>query len=153
MLKLVKMTAEMFKKYQATAVKAYAAEKVKAGTWQKDEALQRSQLAFQSLLPDGFSSKNNYFYMIQNNTQPVGMVWLAQYHENSDKAFIYDIQIYPDFQNQGFGTQALKLIATQAKALGFKSMGLHVFGHNKRAIHVYEKSGFQPTDISMEKDL
>ncbi|MDR7663013.1 GNAT family N-acetyltransferase [Limosilactobacillus fermentum] len=79
---------------------------------------------------------------IQNNTQPVGMVWLAQYHENSDKAFIYDIQIYPDFQNQGFGTQALKLIATQAKALGFKSLGLHVFGHNKRAIHVYEKSGF-----------
>ncbi|MGR5573280.1 GNAT family N-acetyltransferase [Limosilactobacillus fermentum] len=55
---------------------------------------------------------------------------------------MYDIQIYPDFQNQGFGTQALKLIATQAKALGFKSLGLHVFGHNKRAIHVYEKSGF-----------
>ncbi|MBS7687698.1 GNAT family N-acetyltransferase [Limosilactobacillus fermentum] len=65
--------------------------------------------------------------------------WLTSFYNSP---FIYDIQIYPDFQNQGFGTQALKLIATQAKALGFKSLGLHVFGHNKRAIHVYEKSGF-----------
>lgn len=69
------------------------------------------------------------------------------------KVFIYDILIKPEFQNQGLGTEAMGLIMIKARKLGFEKIGLHVFGHNQRALHVYQKVGFIPVDIRMERDL
>ncbi len=48
-----------------------------------------------------------------------------------------------DYQNTGYGTEAMQLILRY----GFREMNLHrillhVFGGNDRAIHVYEKVGF-----------
>lgn len=37
--------------------------------------------------------------------------------------------------------------------MGFSSIGLHVFGSNQRAIHVYQKCGYGITDIKMQKAL
>ncbi len=68
-------------------------------------------------------------------------------------AFIYDFKIYDNFQNKGFGSKALQLTTQEAKLKGFSSIALHVFGSNKRAIHVYEKNGFTTTDITMQKTL
>lgn len=40
-----------------------------------------------------------------------------------------------------------------AKEVGLKMIGLHVFGHNKVARGLYEKSGYTETNIKMEKTL
>lgn len=39
------------------------------------------------------------------------------------------------------------------KKLGVKKIGLHVFGHNKTARSLYEKSGYVETSIKMEKEI
>ncbi|MDM5143732.1 hypothetical protein ICE98_00803 [Lactococcus lactis] len=47
--------------------------------------------------------------------------------ENKQSAFIYDFEIYEEFQNLGFGSKTLDLVADKAKELGFSFLGLHVF--------------------------
>lgn len=49
-----------------------------------------------------------------------------------------------DRRNEGFGTEATKLILDFAfNALNLHSVMLRVFSFNKRAIHIYEKCGFK----------
>ena len=83
----------------------------------------------------------------------IGYIWFGTDNENASTAFICDFEIYKTYQNSGFGSKTLELVSNEAKNMGFTSLGLHVFGSNSRAIHVYQKSGFNITDIKMQKQL
>lgn len=106
-----------------------------------------------SCFPTGFKLLIIIFYLIFNKEEKIGYIWLAKDDENKQSAFIYDFEIYEEFQNLGFGSKTLDLVADKAKELGFSFLGLHVFGSNSRALHVYKKMGFQITDINMRKEL
>ncbi|KRM44401.1 GNAT family N-acetyltransferase [Lentilactobacillus parafarraginis] len=153
MLSLTPMTQADYDDYLATAATTFASEKVKAGTWNEQLAFQRASETYQRLLPNGIKTPDNYFYRIDQDKTKVGVLWLAKSHDNPEAAFIYDLYIFKDYQNQGIGTEALQLADDEARQLGFKRIALHVFGHNERALHVYQKSGFEITDINLEKPL
>ncbi|WP_220739713.1 GNAT family N-acetyltransferase [Leuconostoc miyukkimchii] len=153
MLKLTVMDTNHFKKYINTAVQEYATEKEAAGTWLKVDALKNAQDTYDRLLPLGLETPHNFFYTILDDTTIVGYVWFGADNENESVAFIFDFEIYAPYQNKGFGSGALDLVTPEAKEKGFTSLGLHVFGSNTRAIHVYEKSGFKITDVKMKKDI
>ncbi|WP_404399120.1 GNAT family N-acetyltransferase [Lactococcus lactis] len=153
MLKLTKMTKEAFENYMSFAIEAYANEKVNNGTWNKNNSLSNSKDTYNKILPNGMLTPNNYFYSINNDEIIIGYIWIAKSTDNEDTAFIYDFEIYNEFQNQGFGKTTIDLIGVEAKKLGFKNLALHVFGNNLRAIHVYKKAGFQTTDLNMRKEL
>ncbi|RZQ58888.1 GNAT family N-acetyltransferase [Weissella paramesenteroides] len=53
--------------------------------------------------------------MIEEDSQVKVYIWLAAYRGNDEIAFVYDINIYPDFQNQGLGTQTLALATDKMK--------------------------------------
>lgn len=153
MIILNAMSQKDYDTYLSTAVTDYAGEKIKAGTWTEQLAFQRASEEYQRLLPNGIETPDNYFYRIDHNETKVGVIWIAKSTDNPETAFIYDLQILKQYQDQGFGKQALKLAGNEALKIGFKNMALHVFGSNKRAIHVYRESGFEVTDINMEKKL
>ena len=153
MIKILKMTQDGFDHYMLFAIKNYANEKVNNGTWESKDALSNSKKQYALLLPDGLQTANHYFYSIFNKEEKIGYIWLAKDDENKQSAFIYDFEIYEEFQNLGFGSKTLDLVADKAKELGFSFLGLHVFGSNSRALHVYKKMGFQITDINMRKEL
>lgn len=153
LLKLAKMSQSDFEKYWQTAVVDYANEKVKAGAWPTDHAKDNAKQEFEKLVPDGLATPGHYFYDIVASNTKVGTVWLAERSADSKEAFLYDIQISPAYQGQGFGTKTLQLIDEEAAHLGFKKIALHAFGNNKRAIHVYEKDGFEITDVWMAKKV
>ncbi|MCJ1989660.1 GNAT family N-acetyltransferase [Lactococcus carnosus] len=153
MLTLTKMHQANFDDYMATAITTYASEKEANGSWPKADALSNAETAYQQLLPDGLLTADNYLYIIQEKAETLGYIWFAKSNQDSETAFIYDFEIYPAFQNRGFGTQALSLVESEAKQLGFSALSLHVFGSNAPAIHLYKKVGFGVTDISMRKTL
>ena len=153
MISLRKMSESECQMYEQHGIKSYAAEKTKAGKISLTDAMKLAQQEYHNLLPDGLKTKKNYFYMLEEEAQVKGYIWLAAYQGNDEIAFIYDIDVYPEFQNQGLGTHALELATEKMKQFGFKYLRLHVFGHNKRAIHVYEKLGLHATDIMMEKEI
>ncbi|KRL01095.1 GNAT family N-acetyltransferase [Liquorilactobacillus capillatus] len=152
-MKLVRMSQKNYEKYIIGTIKEYAAEKTEAGTWPASEALQLAKEEYRRLLPEGLATKDNYFYTFEEDGETIGYLWFANNTHQPGNAFIYDFAIDTVFQNKGFGTQALGAIFIEARKLGFKKIGLHVFGQNTRAIHVYQKLGFTPTDITMSRDL
>ncbi|MFT8853357.1 GNAT family N-acetyltransferase [Leuconostoc suionicum] len=153
MLRLENMTAAHFDYYMSSSIKEYAVEKVQAGSWTQEDSLDNAKLTYDRLLPDGLNTPNNFFFSIIKGDNVIGYIWLGPDSENKNIAFIFDFEIYDAYQNNGFGSQAISLASTKAKTLGFTSVGLHVFGTNSRAIHVYEKAGFEITDIKMQKKL
>jgi RimJ/RimL family protein N-acetyltransferase len=60
-----------------------------------------------------------------------------------DRAAMFGIVMGPEFQNQGLGTQAARLMVDYGFAeLGLNRIGLHVYAFNDRAIAAYRKAGF-----------
>lgn len=152
MVILREMSNVEFNEYLDKSIKAYAEEKVKSGNWKKDDSLSLSESEYNKLLPDGVDTINNYlFSIIDENNDIIGVIWINK--KDSNSCFIYDICINDNFQGRGYGLMAMQEVENFAKSLGAETIGLHVFGHNNRAIKLYEKLGYKATNISMSKQL
>jgi|WetSurMetagenome_2_1015567.scaffolds.fasta_scaffold788665_2 ribosomal protein S18 acetylase RimI-like enzyme len=156
MVRLVPMTATEYQPYLDMSVREYAEEKVQAGNWQPEEALERSAQEFHKYLPDGVATKDNYLYDIVDETLGVrvGLIWLARMMQGTKPImFIYDFRIDEAQRRKGYGEQAMLAAEVQAKALGYDTIALHVFGFNHAARALYEKLGYEITNINMAKKL
>ncbi len=156
MVRLVPMNETEYQAFLDISVSEYADDKVKAGNWQPEEALEKSAQEFRRFLPDGVATKDNYLYRIEDETlaTTVGTIWLARIMQGTHPiAFIYDFRIDEPFRRKGYGEQAMRAAEEQAKALGFDTIALHVFGHNHAARALYEKMGYEITNINMAKKL
>jgi ribosomal protein S18 acetylase RimI-like enzyme len=150
------MKATEYESYLAISIHEYAEEKVQAGNWQLEEALERSTKEFQQLLPEGVATKDNYLYDIEDGAlgAKVGIIWLARMMQGTKSImFIYDFRIDEAYRRKGYGEQAMRAAEEQAKGLGFDTIALHVFGHNHAARALYEKMGYEITNINMTKKL
>lgn len=151
MIRLEEMKSNEFQRYLSYAIKNYADGHVKAGNWDELEAIGKATKEFENLLPEGEKTANNKLFIIRDEEQEVGMIWLAQ--QSTEKGFIYDINIWEGNQGRGYGKKAMEEIEIVAKKLGLKNIGLHVFGYNKVARGLYEKLGYIETDILMKKNI
>lgn len=61
--------------------------------------------------------------------------------------------IFEAFRGKGFGTKTLEALDILAKEMKINKIELHVFAHNKTALGLYNKVGFESTDITMAKYL
>lgn len=149
---LRKMSSIEFENYIDNAVKSYAKEKIESGNWTEDEAFYRSKSEYDKLLPNGVNSNNNYLFSILNEIDNViGMIWLNVNENNL--GFIYDLNIYKEYQGKGYGLKAMEEIENIARSLELEKIELHVFGHNTKAINLYEKLNYRKTNIIMSKKL
>ena len=151
MIKLVLMNSVEYQKYISTAIKTYAEEKVLAGNWSEQESVRKAQEEYGRLLPNGEKTENNFLYSIVMEDKSIGVIWLARLSEK--KGYIYDIAIEQEYQGFGYGKEAMKLIENVGQKLGINNIGLHVFGHNKVARGLYDKLGYQTTNVLMEKEI
>jgi len=55
------------------------------------------------------------------------------------------IIVRSDYRDMGIGTEIMKVLLEQARFMGIKVATLTAFSTNRRAIHVYEKVGFEET--------
>ena len=156
MVQLIPMADSDYPAYLQNAIREYAQDKVESGNWLPDEALQRSEQEFLKLLPAGVQTENHYLYTILDEAggQKVGMIWFVLDCTHPLKlAFIFDFEIYEAFRRRGYGLQALRAAEAQARQMGAKKIGLHVFAHNHAARALYEKAGYQVTNLNMSKPL
>lgn len=159
MVQLIPMTPAEFDAWLASSVKTYADEKVRAGSWEAADALERSAGEHEKLLPQGLASVDNYLYTIMGETAadeapaPVGVLWFAVPPWKPPMAFVYDFLIYEPYRRRGYARQALLALEDKVRPLGLETIGLHVFGHNHGARALYERAGFEITDLQMVKKL
>ena len=156
MIRLVPMTESEFQVYLKDSIENYAQEHVKAGNWDSSTALEKSEREFLQLLPDGVASKKQHLFSIEeiHTGAKIGLIWFAEQQQASrPSAFIYDFLIYEEYRNKGYGKQTLAALEEKVKELEIETISLHVFGHNKAAIHLYEAVGYEITDMTMKKHV
>jgi len=151
-LTLVPMTEAAYQSWSQASVATFAEEKVRSHAWEAADALRLSQENFAQLLPDGRASRDHYLYTItaQPGAVPVGILWFARKH---NEAYLYEIMIAEEFRGRGYGRQAMHLLEAAVTQLGLAAIALHVFGHNQRALGLYQSLGYETTDLNMRKPL
>lgn len=136
------------------SIKEYAEEKTIAGNFQKETSLEQAENEFNQLLPDGLKSKDHYLFTLIDgeNQEDVGSLWI-NVQEDGIEAFIYDIKIHESKRGRGYGKEALKSLDSYAREKDISKISLHVFGHNKVALSLYQNTGFEVTNVLMSKTL
>jgi RimJ/RimL family protein N-acetyltransferase len=155
MTQLVSMTEEQFEQYLSHSIREYAEDHIKGGRWTAENAYEESRKEFQNYLPEGVQTPDHYLYSIYDEQRDVhvGILWFARVVRGEPMAFVYDVKIDEAQRRHGYGSQAFQLMEEKVRELGLSSIGLHVFGHNKGALQMYEKLGYVPTNINMRKIL
>lgn len=149
------MTQAEYKNWYDDCVVDYAKDKEIALKISPAEALELSRGSFAKGLPDGLNTADNHFYsLINEQSKPVCSLWIALKTEwGTTKAFIYDITVAKGEKRKGYGEQTMLLLEAEAAKLGATQIDLHVFAHNEAARKLYEKVGYNVTDLSMSKTI
>ena len=154
-IELVPLTKEQFEAWLPGTIAMYAGEHVATGRWSKEESLQRSREEHERLLPQGLDTPGHRLWNIVRSSDRavVGLLWVQVMQTPRPSAFIYNIEIYPQFRRRGYAEQAMLRLEEEVRGLGLEAIRLHVFGHNTAARPLYEKLGYVPTNIQMLKRL
>jgi ribosomal protein S18 acetylase RimI-like enzyme len=154
-VKLLPISEEDFRRYLKSEILEYAKEKVKSGNWEEREAFDLSTKSFRNLLPGGRETSGHSIMSIVDSISKdkVGVLWVEWNNKEHNASFIWDIIIYDNFRRKGYGSAALKQLEKMAVEKGSSGISLHVFGHNKAAISMYESLGYYATNIIMKKDI
>ncbi len=154
-IELVPMTAEEFEAWLPGEISDYAAEHVRTGRWSAEEALERSREEHTQLLPQGLATPDHRLWNIvaAGGREAVGMLWIQVMQKPMPSAFIYNIEVFPEFRRRGYAERAMLRLEEEARRLRLEGIRLHVFGHNTAARPLYEKLGYVPTNIQMVKRL
>lgn len=71
------MSEAEFGDFLARSITDFAEDKVRAGSWDPNEAVANSRQVHEKLLPHGLSTPNQHLYMIELDGHSVGNLWLA----------------------------------------------------------------------------
>ena len=154
-IELVPMTAKQYEALMPEVIAGYAHENVVSGRWTEEESMHQSREQTERLLPQGLATPDHRLWTIARagDHEPVGMLWIHVKQKPKPHAFIYYIEIYPQFRRHGYAEQAMTQFEEEARRLGLESIRLDVFDHNAAARPLYAKLGYEATNILMAKRL
>ena len=92
--------------------------------------------------------------MIETNDEAIGLI---QYYEENDPNFRHagiDLAVATAWQNQGYGTEALRLVARYLiDERGHHRLTIDPAVANERAVRAYERVGFRPVGVMRQYAL
>lgn len=143
-----------YEAYMAWSIPNLAAEQVRTGAWQEQDALERSKAAVERFLPQGFQTPGHFFLDLVEVDKRVGMLWLFVDPVAGHKtAYLYHVLIEEAHRGRGLGSQAMKLAEGEARDRGCTALELTVFPWNQAARRLYAKLGYTELNIRMGKRL
>ena len=147
------MTESEFVEWHVQSKNNYRDELHRSGL-SLSEAQKKADDDMSRLLPEGLNSKDQFLFSMKDTGRNVGILWFGiRGAEDNRKAFIYDIVVDVSERGKKYGERALKLLELEVKKRGLSHIGLHVFGHNLVARNLYEKMGYEITNLNLEKKL
>ncbi|MCI4330589.1 MAG: GNAT family N-acetyltransferase [Thermoplasmata archaeon] len=156
MIDLAPMTPAEFRRFIERSTVSYAEDHVRAGNWSAEEAAARSASEIQGLLPKGIETADHFLYSILGgpSREPVGSLWYALRRVSSRiDLYVYWIGIDDRFRRRGYASDTFQRLEVDAVRLGASRIALQVFGDNLRARALYEKLGFEPTNLLMARKV
>ena len=155
MIRLTPMTEEHYKDFIDLSLEAFARDQVQAGQWQTGEMSANRETLRSRVLPRGLSTPNHFFFNVEDKETGarVGGLWYLLEEDGERHFFVVDIQIFPEYRQHGYGSQALLAMEEKAREMGIRTIALHVFKHNRKARALYKKLGYAGEDTIMVKRL
>ena len=149
------ITEAEYTAWLAAVIPEYAADKVASGQWAQAVSIEKSTQEYTELLPQGQATPDNHLYTILDaESAAVGVLWFAVTTQFEARiAYVFDISVWPERQRQGHALRALRALEDEARTLGLAGIALHVFGHNTAARALYDKLGFQVTNLNLFKPV
>lgn len=150
------MRAEVYPSYLQASAAGYAEDNIASGRWPKEGALARSLAEYEVLLPRGVATPSQHLFEILSaeGGPTVGYIWFAVQEKHGVRsAFIYDVEIKPEFRRQGHAKRAFRALEKFIGTLNVTSICLHVFAKNTGAQALYRALGFAVTGMNMRKPL
>ena len=102
------------------------------------------------VLPDGLATANTWIWSVEDDGRVVGTVFLGV---RDGGAWLYDITIAEDERGKGYGRAAMTALEDEARALGYDTIGLNVWGGNDVARGLYRSLGWAEESVQMRKTL
>lgn len=154
MIELKPMTTEAYASFTKLSMVDFAEAKSKAERLSSEEGHRIARDAWSTLLPQGQATPLHHFYTAWKDGKDIGMVWFKEERDwQTPYAYLYQIWIWDEFQGEGLGEATMAMLEIKLKALGLNRLRLHVFAFNERARKLYEKMGYETTNIVMVKEL
>ncbi len=151
---LAPMPQAIYDAWLDRAIREYAQEHVAAGNWPAEGSVERGRAEFDELLPNGLETPGQTLWSIQDEDgRHVGILWVGPRPRVPEVLWIWDIEMVAEARGRGYGQAALEALHVWAREQGYDRVGLHVFGSNRVARRLYERTGYVETDVSMEKKL
>jgi ribosomal protein S18 acetylase RimI-like enzyme len=155
MVRFTPLPAAEFDEYLTMTIGVYT-RMLADGGLDVHQARRRAETEFNTLLPQGVATPNNYIMGIldaKSNIR-VGHIWILASGEGLARfAYLCDLIVLPDYQGRGYGTAALRQIDDFVRELCLPFIKLHVLGNNPRAVSFYERAGYRVTELFMQRDL
>ncbi len=154
MIELKPMTAQAYEHFTALSRVDFAAAKSRAERLSISEGQKIATDAWINLLPQGQETPLHHFYTAWKDGQDIGMVWFKEERDwETPYGYLYQVWVWDQYQRQGLAKALMAGLEEKLKQLGLPRLRLHVFAFNERAIGLYEKLGFETTNIMMVKEL
>ena len=146
------MSAEYFTAWNARLVVEYAREKVEAGLWTEEHALELSKAEQAESLPLAMETPGHDLFVGVVDGEVVGNLWLfTDPKQPVQSTYIYDIEITEAHRGRGLGRALLEAAESWCAEHGSQSVRLNVFAPNKTARALYESAGYELTSMHMMK--
>lgn len=149
------MSESEYAAWLAEAIPAYALDKVATGQWSDEESLELSKKDFDELLPQGQATPDSFLHtIVDSRTAAVGVLcFTVKTRFNARIAYVIDVSVRTERQREGHAHRAFLALEDEVRKFGLSGIALHVFGHNTGARALYAKLGYQPTNISLFKQV
>ncbi|MGR5150124.1 GNAT family N-acetyltransferase [Photobacterium alginatilyticum] len=146
------MTQEEFMDYRAYSNEFRGQELADAKHVSHIEGVLLANTELDECLPLGLQTENNILLCLEiefnGTTYVIGYFW---YLLSESSAFIYDFQILPEYQGNGYGRQVFQALNKSWADSGIEQVELLVAYDNERAFKLYKELGFKATGINMAK--
>jgi ribosomal protein S18 acetylase RimI-like enzyme len=107
------------------------------------------------LLPDGVLPPGNHLLVVEDaeTGERVGDLWWAERENDAggQAAFVYSIEIAPEFRGRGLGRETMRLFEEDARSQGLDQFNLTVLGGNDVARSLYRSLGYSERAVFMSK--
>ena len=146
------MSHEVFMEYKAYAIREWARDSVKGGARNMEHALEWAGTLIDGLLPGDESTANHHLFSITHEEHgKIGYFWME---EVGNVIHARDFEIYAQHRGKGYARLAVSALQALRPAYPhINKVKLEVHAHNKVALELYRKLGFQTYQLVMVKDI
>ncbi|ROP55821.1 GNAT family N-acetyltransferase [Streptomyces sp. PanSC9] len=146
------MTHAEYPDWLAFEKDAYVGDIVRSGALSPEEAVRKSDRDFAELLPEGLSTPDNTFLVLEAAGERIGTGWLKHGYVPG-VSYGYSLHVEEAHRGKGYGRAAMAVGEQATLAAGDSVLMFTVWGGNEVAMNLYTSAGYRIVEESRSVGL